>query len=55
MNELIPEQKATATAYKYKGELEYDEEGNITNELIEVQTFEDVPVERIEVTNKETE
>ena len=48
-NDIIPEQKATATAYKYKGdELEYDKDGNITNELIEVQTFKDLPVEKVE-------
>ena len=40
-------QTATATAYVYEGDIQYDKDGNITNKLIEVKTFEDLPVEEI--------
>lgn len=55
MNDTNQPQIATATAYVYKASkngdvngLEYDKDGNIKNELVRVQTFSELPVEKVE-------
>jgi hypothetical protein len=44
MEDLIPDQVANVQAFIYEGEIVRDEEGNITNPLVQTVEYTDLPV-----------